>query len=275
MPSIAARLHQGRRDHRGEAGLAGLLHRQVDQRQLEQGADAGEEVEPRARDLGAALDVDGAEQPAELEVVARLEALGGEVAGRADRARARRSRPRRPPGASSCARLGIAMQGVLARLRRASACVGLGRLDLGGELLGADQQRGLLLARRLRDLLAERLLLGPLGLELDDRRRAAPRPPPAPRRRCPRTARACPGPHGHGRGRHGGCGGRSLAQAIRGRRRAHPRYVALDPVGHTCARARPTRAACSSRGPRCCFATVRADHSPWSRAGAGGPLRRP
>ena len=76
---------QRRRDHLGEAGVAGLLHRQVDQRQLELGADAGEEVEARARHLGAALDVDGAEHPAELDVVARLEPLGGEVARRADR----------------------------------------------------------------------------------------------------------------------------------------------------------------------------------------------
>ena len=42
--------------------------------------DAGEVVEPRAGHLGASLDVDGAEHPAELEVVAWLEALGGEVA---------------------------------------------------------------------------------------------------------------------------------------------------------------------------------------------------
>ena len=52
--------------------------------ELEPGADAGEEVEPRAADLGAALHVDGAEELAELEVVARLEALRGEVAGGAD-----------------------------------------------------------------------------------------------------------------------------------------------------------------------------------------------
>ena len=53
-------------------------------RQLQPGADAGEEVEPRAGDLRAALHVDGAEPLAEREVVERLEALGGEVARLAD-----------------------------------------------------------------------------------------------------------------------------------------------------------------------------------------------
>ena len=118
-----ARLDQRRRDHLGEAGLAGLVHRQVDQRELELGADAGQEVEPRAADLGAALEVDGAEHPAELDVVARLEVelarrpdvleddevvlaaggrlVGGEVGDRLDRLVPRRPRPRcgrpRPP----------------------------------------------------------------------------------------------------------------------------------------------------------------------------------
>ena len=63
---------------------AALRHRQLGERELELGADAGEVVEPCAADLGAALGVDGAEQLAELEVVARLEALGREVARRAD-----------------------------------------------------------------------------------------------------------------------------------------------------------------------------------------------
>ncbi len=122
-----ARPDQRRRDHLGEAGVAGLLHGQVDQRQLELGADAGEEVEARARHLGAALDVDGAEHPAELDVVARLEPLGGEVARRADRSRARCSRPRRRPGRRRAARLGIestaACQASSASLWAASAAL--------------------------------------------------------------------------------------------------------------------------------------------------------
>ena len=49
---------------------------------------------------------------------------------------------------------------------------GLGRLDLGGERLGAGEQLLLLLALGLRDLLAQLLLLGALGLEVRDRRAA-------------------------------------------------------------------------------------------------------
>ena len=55
-------------------------HGQVQQGELELGALTGEEVEAGAGDLRPALDVDRAEQLAELEVVARREALGGEVA---------------------------------------------------------------------------------------------------------------------------------------------------------------------------------------------------
>ena len=47
-------------------------------------ADAGQVVEARAGHLRAAVDVDGAEHLAELDVVAGLEALGREVAGLAD-----------------------------------------------------------------------------------------------------------------------------------------------------------------------------------------------
>ena len=64
--------------------LHGLLHREVEQGELQQGARALEVEEARAGHLRAALDVDGAEQLAELEVVAWREALGGEVARRAD-----------------------------------------------------------------------------------------------------------------------------------------------------------------------------------------------
>ena len=46
---------------------------------------------------------------------------------------------------------------------------GLGRLHLGGQRLGAREQRLLLVSLRLRDLLAECLLLGTEPLELGDR----------------------------------------------------------------------------------------------------------
>ena len=89
---------------------------------------------------------------------------------------------------------------------------GLGLLDLGGQRLGLGEQRLLLLALRLRDQLAELLLLG----------RAWPRTPrsppggrcrrPAPGPRPRRTARAWPGRRGRGRGRLGGCAGRSCSR---------------------------------------------------------------
>ena len=74
---------QGGRDHRGEPVAQRLAHRQVDQGQLQLGALPGQVVEPGAGHLRPALDVDRAEQRAELEMVAWGEPLGGEVARRA------------------------------------------------------------------------------------------------------------------------------------------------------------------------------------------------
>ena len=51
----------------------------------------------------------------------------------------------------------------------ASAWAASSRLDLRGQRLGLREQRLLLLALGLRDLLAQLLLLGPLGLEVGDR----------------------------------------------------------------------------------------------------------
>ena len=130
------RLDQRGRDHRGEAGRASLVHRQVDQGELEVGTDAGQVVEPRARHLRAALEVDGSQDPAELDVVTRARSrtragsptcsqhhvvvlaargrlLGGRVGDRVDR---RHASPARP---------GLG---------------GLGGLHVGGEGLGARQQ---------------------------------------------------------------------------------------------------------------------------------------
>ena len=181
------RLDQRRRDHqRQPVGRRGA-DRQVEQRQLQLGALAGEEVEPRARDLGAALDVDRAEQLTQLEVVARGEALGREVADgaallehdvvvlAADR-----------DAVDDQVRHGLEQQveggaGVLLG--------GLGLLHLVGELLGPRQQRGPLLGARLRDVLAQLLLLGPQLLVRGDGRAARRRRPPGPRRRSSRTHR--------------------------------------------------------------------------------------
>ena len=163
-----ARLDQGRRDHLREAGVAGLVHRHHDQRELELRADAGEEVEAAARDLGAALEVDGAEHPAELDVVARLEVELRLGADRLDDAVVLLAAGRRLVG------------GDVRDLhqRRAPELLGLGLRGLGGlhpcgQLLGLLEQCGLLVALGLRDLLAERLLLAAQPLELGDRR--APR----------------------------------------------------------------------------------------------------
>ena len=143
---------------------AGLVHRHVDQRELQVGADAGEVVEPGAGHLGAAVEVDGAEQPAELDVVAGLEV---ELPRRADllehhevvlaaRRRLLRGRVGDRQHAGAVGLVGGALRG-------------LGLLDLGRQRLGAVEQRLLLVALRGGDLLAHRLLLAPQPLELDDR----------------------------------------------------------------------------------------------------------
>ena len=123
---------------------AALRHRQLGERQLEPGAGAGEVVEPCAADLGAALGVDGAEQLAELQVVARLEALGREVARRADGVE---------DDEVVLAALGRLLRGGVGqrpqqRVERLGRLVlgGLGRLDLRAQRLGLGEQRLLLVA---------------------------------------------------------------------------------------------------------------------------------
>ena len=137
------RAHQRRRDHRGEARCAvAMVHRQVDQRQLQQRAHPGQVVEPRAGDLRAALDVDGAEGLADLEVVADGDALGREVADaspRSSRTRKSSSPPTR--------RVRVHEVGDGQRRARRRRCGGLARaaasaaLTCVGQLLGPGQQR--------------------------------------------------------------------------------------------------------------------------------------
>ena len=100
-------------------------------------------------------------------MVAGLEALGCEVARRADLLQhdvvVLATGGRLVGGRVRDRQHALAVGGVGLALR------GLGLLHLGGEDLGAVEQRLLLLAGGLRDLPAERLLLTAQPLELDDR----------------------------------------------------------------------------------------------------------
>ena len=155
---------QRRRRGLDEAGGAGLVHRHVDQRELQLRADAGQEVEARPADLGAALEVDRPQQPAELDVVARLEV---ELARRADVLD------------DGVVLLATGRGGVVGdvgdRLERlvplglGGVARGLRGLHAGGELLHLREQGLLLLALRAGDERAAGLLLGPARLEVGDR----------------------------------------------------------------------------------------------------------
>ncbi len=156
---------QGRGEHRGEAGRGGLGHRRVHQGELQERTDARQEVEARAGDLGAALDVDRAEDLAELQVVLGLEALGGEVADRA----VRLQRGEVLLAAHGHVRVDEVAEPLeqLLSLGVSRVAVRVGRLDVGGELARLLQQLGLLVSGRLGDELAERLLLGAQLVEAD------------------------------------------------------------------------------------------------------------
>jgi hypothetical protein len=135
----------------------------VDQGELEQRTDPGEVVEPRPGHLGAALDVDRTQQPAELDVVTGLEPLGREVARRA------------VLGEHHVVVFPADGRGVVNEVgQRTQQPVqferGLGgrrlrALDLDRQVTGAGEQRLLLLALRPRDALAQRLLLSTQGFE--------------------------------------------------------------------------------------------------------------
>ncbi|MGX1271058.1 hypothetical protein RKD18_004252 [Streptomyces phaeoluteigriseus] len=165
MPAMDWGRDQGRGQHRCEAGRRGLGDRRVHQGQLQQGADAGEEVEARAGDLRAALDVDGAEQLAEFQVVLGLEALGAEVADVAVRLQ------RDEVLLAADGYVGVdevaQLEQQLLRLAVGGVALGVGRLDVGGELAGLLQQLGLLVRGGLGNELAERFLLGTQLVEAD------------------------------------------------------------------------------------------------------------
>ena len=223
-------LDQRGRDDRGEAGGDGAADRQLGERELEQRARAGEEVEAGAGDLGAALHVDRAERLADLDVVAHREVVGGHLADGAHRHRVVLTAGRHLVGDDvRDLQVRLAQRGVGGPLGL------LGLLDLGGQGLGPLEDGGpLLRARRL----------APPGTP-SSARRAGGRPGRRPRggRRRRRGARRPgtrrhPGPagwHGRRRGSRARVGGRSLPDrrwrlaqpgsgaAAGGRRRTCPR----------------------------------------------------
>ena len=150
------RLDQRGRDHRHQPGRGRLRHRRVDQGQLQLRADPGEEVEPGAGDLGAALGVDGPVQLAELQVVAHRLRV---VAHGADGLQHHR--------VVLAAGRHAVLDHVGQRLVRGpDRLVGGGLLGLGGphvvgQRLGPAEQLLPLLGGRPRHLLGDRLLLAP------------------------------------------------------------------------------------------------------------------
>src|SRR5699024_8321596 len=73
---------QDRRDHGGETILDGLVHRRVEQRQLQVRTHTGEEVEPRTGDRGSAFGVDGTEHLTQVQVIAWGEVERGDLTDR-------------------------------------------------------------------------------------------------------------------------------------------------------------------------------------------------
>lgn len=160
-----ARAHQCGGQHGDEAGLGGLGDRRVDQGQLQQCADTGQVVEARSGHLGAALHVDGAERLTDLQVVLGLEALRPEVTDRAVRLQddevllaADRHVLVDDVAEQQEKTLGLGVGLVLC---------GVGRLDLGLQLIGLLEELGALLGSGLGDQLPERLLLGAEFVEAD------------------------------------------------------------------------------------------------------------
>ena len=159
-----------------------------------------------------------------LQVVARGEALGGEVAGGADGLERRRSRPRRRAGrrrrrgwaASSSARRSARRPGSR-RPRRPSP----GRR----QVLGAGQQGRLLLALGAWRPACRAPSVRPAATRRRDRRAAVPVRGRPGRRPARRTPRGPPGSVGRGRGRCAAASGRSRSKSLspRGRQQSLPR----------------------------------------------------
>ena len=148
-------LDQGRGDDRRESPPVGVGHGQVDQREFQLRADAGQEVEPRTRDLGAALGVDRLQHGADLGVLPRVlddgrcadEFQYGEIV-------------------LATGRRAVLDQVGDGQMGQPQGLVGVGLLDLGvthprGQFTSAGQQMRPCLRVRAADGLADLLLLGP------------------------------------------------------------------------------------------------------------------
>ncbi len=241
MPSMARGLTIDGRDHLREAGVAGLLHGEVDQRELELGADAGEEVEAAAGDLGAAVEVDRAEHPAELDVVARLEV---ELRGRADGLEQHEVVLARRAGASSAARLGMLISAACHSASAAAWAASAALTSAASALVRASSSAfssPCAFGISLPSCFCSARLASKSPIAAGGRR---PRRAPGPRRR--RRARAWPGRHARGRVRLGALAGRSWGKAIRRRAESSPE------IRGVAARRRPRhtgRAAADRRDP--------------------------
>ena len=213
MPSIARGLTSAGAITWVKPAVARLLHGQVDQRQLQLGADPGEEVEPRPR------------TPSRHGRGRWRRASGRARCGRAARSpqprsrggcppsRGRRSRPRRRPAPRRPPRWG-STSAPLRHSSSAAAWAASASLTSAASALVRASSSAFSSPCGLRDQLAQLLLLGPPGLERRRWRRGGLRRRRAPGPRRPRTGRAWPGRRAHGRGRLGAGGDRSWVQAI-------------------------------------------------------------
>ena len=161
------RAHERRRDREHEVMLLRLVHGHREHGDLQARDVAAQEVEARTAHLHTALHVDARDLFAERQVVLRFEALGREIADRADLldhhivvltafGGLRLHDVRQLPHGGGV---------FLVRAVR----VRLIRRDLLGKLLRLGDQRGLLVGRGLGDLLADLFLLGARLLELLER----------------------------------------------------------------------------------------------------------
>ena len=158
MPSIASGLTSAGAMTGVKPGGDGAADRQLGERELQQRAGAGEEVEAGAGDLGAALHVDRAERLADLEVVAHREVVGGHLADGAQRHRVVLTAGRHLVGDDvGDLQVRVAQRGVGGALGL------LGLLHLGGQRLGPLEDGGALLRARRLDRLGRRLLLRRAG----------------------------------------------------------------------------------------------------------------